>query len=198
MTTDKDNLQQPEGKNVQSRRNVLKALAGIPVLGLFAYELMEKKSWDRQNETRLIKELGLDDLSAPHQVSSAAKGDLLRLGIVGFGNRASQLAKGLGFMHPVAMEASRKNGRIDDWLAHESLNVAITGICDVFDLHAEKGLATAKNDVLAGGAKHSGLPVKRYRTYQEMLADDSIDATGKITAKYPIRFMQYLNIPNGN
>ena len=176
MTTDKDNLQQPEGKNVQSRRNVLKAFAGIPVLGLFAYELMEKKSYDRHNETRLIKELGLEDLNAPHQVSSAAKGDLLRLGIVGFGNRASQLAKGLGFMHPEAMEASRKNGRIDDWLAQESLNVAITGICDVFDLHAENGLATAKNEVLAGGAKHSGLPVKRYRTYQEMLADDSIDA----------------------
>lgn len=176
MTTDRDNLQQPEGKNVQSRRNVLKALAGIPVLGLFAYELMEKKSWDRHNKTRLIKELGLDDLNAPHQVSSAEKGDLLRIGIVGFGNRASQLAKGLGFMHPVAMETSRKNGRIDDWLAQESLNVAITGICDVFDLHAENGLATAKNEVLAGGAKHSGLPVKRYRTYQDMLADDSIDA----------------------
>ena len=176
MTTDKDHSQQPEGKNVQSRRTVLKALAGIPVLGLFAYELMEKKSFDRQNETRLIKELGLGDLNAPHQVSNAAKGDMLRIGIVGFGNRASALASGLGFMHPESMEASRKNGRLNDWLAQESLNVAITGICDVFDLHAENGLATAKNEVLAGGAKHSGLPVKRYRTYQEMLADDSIDA----------------------
>tara|TARA_R110002050_G_scaffold300778_2_gene472573 strand:+ start:14280 stop:15854 length:1575 start_codon:yes stop_codon:yes gene_type:complete len=176
MTTDKDHSQQPEKEKSRSRRTVLKALAGIPVLGLFTYELMEKKSFDRQNETRLIKELGLDDLNAPHQVSTAAKGDMLRIGIVGFGNRASALASGLGFMHPAAMDASRKNGRLNDWLAQESLNVAITGICDVFDLHAEKGLAIARNEIQAGGAKPSGLPVKRYRTYQEMLADDSIDA----------------------
>lgn len=176
MAIDKEQSQQNENKNTQSRRTVLKALAGIPVLGLFAYELMGKKSFDRKNETRLIKELGLEDIQAPKNVPSAAKGDMLRIGIIGFGNRASQLASGLGFMHPKAMEDSRKNGRLNDWLAQESLNVAITGICDVFDLHAENGLATAKNEVLAGGTKHSGLPVKRYRTYQEMLADNSIDA----------------------
>lgn len=176
MTTDKNNLQQRKDKNVQSRRTLLKALAGIPVLGLFAYELIEKRNFDRQDESQLIKELGLGDLDAPRHVSSVAQGEILRIGIIGFGNRATALANGLGFMHPETMEERRQDGELDDWLAQESLNVAITGICDVHDLHAENGLATAKNDIQAGGAKPSGLPVKRYRTYQEMLADDSIDA----------------------
>ena len=175
MAIEKDKSQQPE-KNVQSRRTVLKALAGIPVLGLFVFELIEKKSFDRQKEIRLIRELGLEDLQAPNKISNAAKGSLLRIGFIGFGNRATQLANGLGFMHPTDMENNGKSGRLNNWLEQENLNVAITGICDVFDLHAENGLATAKNEIMAGGARPSGLPVKRYRTYKEMLADDSIDA----------------------
>ncbi len=174
MDKDKGQTQHPE--RTQSRRTALKAMAGIPVLGIFALELMEKKSYELKNKNKLIKELGLEDIYAPNTISNSAKGELLRIGIVGFGSRAVQLAKGIGFMHPDDMERNRKNGRLDNWLAQENLNVAITGICDVFDLNAEKGLATAKNEVLAGGAKPSGLPVKRYRTYQEMLADDSIDA----------------------
>ena len=176
MSIEKDGSQQPGEKNVQLRRTLLKALAGIPVLGLFTYELMGKRSFDRQNETRLIKELGLENLHAPNKISSAAKGNLLRIGIIGFGNRAVQLANGLGFMHPADMESNRKSGRLNNWLEQENLNVAITGICDVFDRHAENGLATARNEIQAGGAKPSGLPVKRYRTYKEMLADNSIDA----------------------
>ncbi|MCF6333343.1 MAG: Gfo/Idh/MocA family oxidoreductase [Draconibacterium sp.] len=176
MDLDKEKSQQPEERNTQSRRTILKALAGIPVLGLFAYELIEKKSYFKKTKPNLIKELGLEDIEVPNKIPSAAKGDLLRIGMIGFGNRAAQLASGLGFLHPDDMENRRKNGRLDDWLAQESLNVAVTGICDVFDLNAEKGLATAGNKVLSGGAKHSGLLVKRYRTYQEMLADDSIDA----------------------
>ncbi len=176
MAKDKGQTQQPEEKNSQSRRTMLKALAGIPVLGVFAYELMEKRSYDQLKKTRLIKELGLDDIPAPTKISNAGKGDLIRIGVIGFGNRAVNLAKGLGFMHPDNIKAGRKNGSLDDWLAQENLNVAITGVCDVFDLHAENGLAIAKNEAQTGGAKPSGLPVKRYRTYQELLQDDSIDA----------------------
>lgn len=165
-----------EEKNIQSRRTVLKALAGIPVLGLFAYELIEKKAWDHTNQTTLIKELGLDNLKAPNKISVTSKGDLIRIGMIGFGNRATALANGLGFMHPADAENRQKNGRLNNWLQQEDLNVAITGICDVFDLNAEKGLATAKSEVHPSGAKPNGLPVKRYRTYKEMLSDDSIDA----------------------
>ena len=104
-----------------------------------------------------MKELGLEGTQTPGKVSKSAKGDLLRIGIIGFGNRAKQLSNGLGFIHPADLEERRKDETLDDWLAQENLNIAITGICDVFDLNAEKGIATATNKVLAGGAKPSGL-----------------------------------------
>jgi predicted dehydrogenase len=166
----------PGENNPPSRRTVLKALAGVPFLGAFAYELVRKSSFDRIKSKKLINELIIQDIPLPDNISKVEKGDLLRIGIIGFGKRAVALANGLGFMHPDDMEENRKNGTLKNWLAQDSLNVAITGICDVFDLHAGNGLATARNEVQAGGAKPSGLPIKRYQTYQEMLADDSIDA----------------------
>lgn len=176
MDIEKQKPQFPEEKNIQSRRTLLKALAGVPVLGLFAYELLGKRSFDRKSQTQLIQELGLDDLHAPKKIPAAAKGDLIRIGMIGFGSRASALANSLGFMHPDDVESNRKSERLKNWLEQENLNVAITGVCDVFDLHAERGLVTARNEVHPGGAKSAGLKVKRYRTYREMLDDETIDA----------------------
>ncbi len=176
MDIDKDKSQQPEEKKVQSRRNVLKALVGIPVLGAFAYELLQNTSQYKKNESNIIKELNLEDIQKPVKILGALKGDLIRIGIIGFGSRAEQLASGLGFLHPDEIKRKLPDGGLNDWLKQEDLNVAITGICEVFDLHAEKGLATAGCELLPSGAKPSGLAAKRYRTYQEMLDDKSIDA----------------------
>ena len=52
-------------KKTYKRRTILKALAGIPVLGFFAYETLRKLDFDRDKKSRVIKELGLDDLKAP-------------------------------------------------------------------------------------------------------------------------------------
>jgi len=178
MTNDIKNKENKlsELENKPSRRTLLKALAGLPFLGAFSYELLKKNSYEKAKRSKLINELFLDDIKTPNSISEVEKGDLLRIGIIGFGNRAVALANGLGYMHPDDMEARRKEGSLDEWLSQESLNVVITGICDVFDLHAENGLATARNEVRAGGVKSSGIPVKRYSRYQEMLEDDSIDA----------------------
>ncbi len=166
------------GQETVKRRTLLKALIGIPVLGVFAFELIRKYTYDQEKKSRLIKELGLDNLPVPVIVKSnkGSKSDLVRVGIVGFGSRAASHANGLGFMHPMDVESRTRDESIKDWMAQEDLNVAITGICDVFDLHAENGLATARNTVRAGGADPSSLPVKRYRTYEEMLEDKEIDA----------------------
>ena len=148
MAKEKEQTHELEKQQSLSRRTLLKALAGIPILGVFAFELMEKKSFDLKNDSYLIKELGLEDVHTPIKHSNSAKGDLLRIGMIGFGNRAKQLSNGLGFMHPTDTEDKSKSDTLDDWLSQENLNVAITGICDVFDLNAEKGLATAKNEVV--------------------------------------------------
>ena len=160
------------------RRTLLKALIGIPVLGAFAFELDQKLSYDHENKNRILRELGLENNKLQFQLknSSDTKTDLLRIGIIGFGNRAVALANGLGFIHPLDAKGKEKNNTLKDWLAQENLNVELTGICDVFDLHAENGLATARNNVRPGTSAPSGLPVKRYRTYKEMLEDKDIDA----------------------
>jgi predicted dehydrogenase len=159
------------------RRTILKALAGIPVLGFFAYETLRKLDFDRDKKSIVIKELGLDDLKAPEVITASSnKGDVVRLGFIGFGNRAGQLSNSLGFAHPDQVKSREKNGTLAEWLEQEDLNVAVTGICDVFDLHAERGLATAANEVRPGGGKGNTLPAKRYKSYQDMLNDKDIDA----------------------
>jgi len=173
-----ENREQMSGSKPLKRRTLLKTLVGIPVLGVFALELIRKFNYDQDKKNRIIKELGLDNIKVPEIIKSShgSKSDLIRVGMIGFGNRASALASALGFMHPDEVESRSKEDSMKDWLAQEDLNVAITGICDVFDLHAEYGLTTARNTVRPGGAEPTTLPIKSYRTYQEMLEDKDIDA----------------------
>jgi predicted dehydrogenase len=161
-----------------SRRTALKALIGIPILGVFGWEVIKSNKYTSNKKNRIIKELGLESLQAPVVLKRGTgdKGELLRVGMIGFGNRAGQLSNGLGYMHPNEAERRKNDNSLADWLGQEDLNVAMTGICDVFDLHAEEGLSTAQSGIRSGGAKSSGLPVKRYGHYKEMLEDKDIDA----------------------
>ncbi len=163
-----------EPRSKISRRSALKSLAGIPVAGLFGFELLKKIDYDKGRRSRIISELGLDkmDFLVP-EYGNDNQGELIRLGIIGFGRRAEQLAAGLGFMHPDVVATRVKNGSIKSWLEQENLNVAVTGVCDVFDLHADRGMTIANNNLKYGASK---MPIKRYVTYQQMLADDAIDA----------------------
>ncbi len=184
MATENDNVQKPEesqeqeNKNGIKRRTLLKALVGVPVLGILGIEAWRKKDYDSHRKTRVIGELGLDDIQSPDlaALTRPSKGDLIKIGMIGFGNRAQDLASGLGFLHPSVIESRRKSGRLDDWMQQADLNVAVTGICDVFDLHAERGLETARSGLRPGGGKAAKLPVKRYLHYQDMLNDPEIDA----------------------
>jgi len=165
-----------EGKTIK-RRTLLKALAGIPILGFFAYEAVKKINFDKDKRSRVIKELGLDDIKAPDVITASGnKGDVIRLGFIGFGNRAGQLSNSLGYAHPDQVKSREKNGTLAEWLEQEDLNVAVTGICDVFDQRAERGLATAANEIRPGGGKGNTLPAKNYKSYQDMLNDKDIDA----------------------
>lgn len=170
-------INQPQNKKL-NRRTILKAMAGVPVLGVFAYEAMKNLSYAQDKKTRVIKELGLENIQAPKIISnqSGLKGDRLRVGFIGFGSRANQLVNGLGFMHPSTAESQKRRGRLDDWMAQEDMNVALTGICDVFDLHAERGLEIAREGLRVNGKTEANYPVKRFRTYREMLEDKDIDA----------------------
>lgn len=160
------------------RRDMLKALAGIPILGALGIQVFRKSAYDDKHniQQEIIRELGLEDLMNAIKPIRHLQGDLIRLGIAGSGSRGIQLASALGFMEKSRFDQTVGNGSLDAQITEGNLNVAITGICDVFDLHAEQGLATAAHDIHTGGEFASGHPVKRFRHYHDMLADPNIDA----------------------
>jgi predicted dehydrogenase len=166
------------------RRTLLKAMAGAPVLGALGFETLRKLKHDAKNNPReqIIHELGLDDLLSNVKPVTTTNGDLIRVGIVGFGVRGTRLAKELGFMEKsrfereLAEQQEAGGGPLKTKLESGNFNVAITGICDVFDLHAERGLTAARHDIFTGGDIAKANAVKRYGHYHDMLADPSIDA----------------------
>ncbi|MEX0983041.1 MAG: Gfo/Idh/MocA family oxidoreductase [Bacteroidales bacterium] len=185
INDNKDKSEQAENVSGQAqnnpspgRRKVLKALAGLPVLGLLGAQVLRQTSYDNKHslQKQIVDELGLSDLMSSVKPVTASGGDILRIGIAGFGVRGRQLAASLGFMEKSEFEKKMATGALDAQLSHGNLNVAITGICEVFDLHAERGLEIAQHDIFTGGEIAKKHPVKRYRTYQDMMADKNIDA----------------------
>jgi len=160
------------------RRNMLKALVGVPFLGAFGIQVLRKFNYDDKHNNRreIIREMGLEDLPDSVKTITESKGDLVRIGMVGFGVRGPQLAQALGFMEKERFDEEVKKGALDAQIMRGNFNVAITGICDVFDLHAENGLAVARHDIFTGGEIAKKHPVKRYSHYHDMLADPDIDA----------------------
>ncbi len=155
-----------------NRRDVVRGLAALPVLGAFFVGTGVKKSRDGKIRDSILDKLNVD-AAAPPPVGSM-EGDPIRLGIIGFGIRGEQLIRALGFATPAWKENMKKSAmknpndtRLKDLMEQENLNVKVTGVCELFDVRAESALATVTTD--------QNKP-KRYRTYQEMLDSPDIDA----------------------
>jgi predicted dehydrogenase len=101
-------------------------------------------------------------------------GDPLRVGIIGFGGRGHRLCLSLGFptkdwLSRMSEAAARNpdDRRLADFLAQEDQNVRLAGVCDVFDIHAEEALDSFNTETNE---------IRRYRTYEDMIANPDIDA----------------------
>jgi predicted dehydrogenase len=112
-----------------------------------------------------------------------ANGKQIRVGLIGFGIRGKQLMRALGFAEPsyidTLIEAKKQNPddtRYDAFLEQDDLNVVITGVCDIFDKYSEAAQLTGSNIHREGTTGKFGQAPKRYKTYQELLAADDIDA----------------------
>ncbi|MCI0515315.1 Gfo/Idh/MocA family oxidoreductase [candidate division KSB1 bacterium] len=175
----------PQSKTGLNRRDLLKALVSIPVLGGFFYSFLVKRASDSQKRTNILAELGIGE-KAPAEIThpvSPKAGQLVRLGIIGNGGRGEDIIRSAGIATPEWVEEVRKNAaankldkQLEDWLNQDDLNVVLTGVCDVFDHRAEKGLAAAKNEVRPLTARAPLPGAKRYRHYQDLLASPDIDA----------------------
>jgi len=166
------------------RRDVIKALASIPVLGVFFYSFFKKKFEDDFKRREILAELGVSE-GAPAVIPEAVSrppSDRMRVGIIGFGGEGEALVRSAGFAHPDWIEEARqaaeenaRNKRLQSYLDQEDLNIAITAVCDVFDVRAERGIAASQVDVRSGGGP--ALPAaKRYRRYTDLLDSDDVDA----------------------
>jgi predicted dehydrogenase len=166
------------------RRDVIKALASIPILGVFFYGFLKKKAEDDFRRSEIMAELGVSE-GAPAVIPEAISrppGDRIRLGIIGYGGEGESLIRNAGFGHPEWVEEVRANAEKDprntwfyDWIAQEDLNVELTAVCDVFDVRAQRAIAASKNDVRPGGAP-AGPEARRFTHYQELLESPDVDA----------------------
>ncbi|MCP3928410.1 MAG: Gfo/Idh/MocA family oxidoreductase [Bacteroidetes bacterium] len=166
-----ENNKSNSGKGI-GRRDILKGLAAIPVLGALWAGASTKGNYLKKKRLGVAKELNIQAEAPPPSGSMA--GDPIRIGIVGFGIRGKQLMRAMGFatsdwknqMQESALENSNDT-RLKDFQAQENLNIRITGVCDIFSVYAE--------DAKDAGTADGNTP-KIYKHYQEMLASPDIDA----------------------
>ena len=173
--TGKDPQGNVEAKGI-GRRDLLKALASVPVLGVFFAGWYQKKLADDAKREAIMATLGLEG-GAPAVIPNAISrppGDRVRVGIVGFGGEGESLGRCLGFAHRDWIEMEAENHRdnpanksLEVFMGQEDLNVSITAVCDVYDIRSKRAQAAAANTNGPGGATAG--PATAYRRYTELL-----------------------------
>jgi len=167
-----------------SRRDILKGLATVPVIGIMGAGAIsyqsEVQARSKANKIPDFGTLGSSDVTNK-LTEFVAPGNKLRIGIIGNGSRGLQLLRALGFADPDWVEKNTPNGKananLKNFLQQEDLNVEITAICDTFRIYAEIGADAVQHGAKAGARqiKETSGP-KLYHNYRDLLADDLVDA----------------------
>ena len=164
------------------RRNLLKGLATLPILGAFAYGIYKKKNYDRLINTNLRQVVDLS-AEAPVVFQTKQKNPTIRIGIIGYGIRGPQLLRAAGFAMPKELdewkENTRKNPsdhRLEDFLSQDDLNLRVTAVCDLFDFNAERAISAAANVGRQGSNGTFEKTARRYKNYRELLSSGEVDA----------------------
>ena len=159
-------------KNTFSRRTLIKGIIGVPLAGAVWWSGAKKSVSKSQAKESVLKTLNIS--AAPPPPSGSMAGDPVRLGIIGFGIRGPQLCRAIGFAQKSwlkeqadAAKTNPSNTRLQTFLEQEDLNVQITAVCDVFDVRAQDAVDSFSTDTVT---------VKAYKTYQELLESDDVDA----------------------
>jgi len=155
-----------------SRRDMLKGLAGIPIVGSvwFSGANSTRRKIEERNE--ILSTLNIQ--ATPPPSTGPMSGDPLRVGIVGFGGRGEHLCRSLGYATDEWLLAMKKSSEINpndsrlaEFLVQENLNIELTAVCDVFDVRADLAIKSFNKN---------GNTIKRYRTHTEMIESGDIDA----------------------
>lgn len=166
MTNDNDNFMK------WSRRDMLRGLAGIPILGSVWFA-GARVTGNAKRERQLLLET-LNIKASPPPPTGPMSGNPVRIGIIGFGIRGEQLCRALGYATTDWLkdmkESSEKNpndSRLRDFLAQENLNIKINAVCDIFDYRAQRVVDSFTSD---------DNKVKRFLTYKELIHSKEVDA----------------------
>ena len=161
-----------EDKNNINRRDALKGLVALPVIGAFYIGASSKRSHDKQIKNSILEELNVD--AAPPPPTGPMSGDPIRIGVIGFGGRGEHLIRALGFATPSWKQKMKENAlknpkdqRLKDYLEQENLNARLTAVCDVFDVRNELGVAAGTVD---------GYKPKVFKDYRKLLESKDVDA----------------------
>jgi predicted dehydrogenase len=173
------------------RRDFLKGLVTVPFLGYFAFGFKDNITKQiRKKSIDYNQRLKIDRLEAPYEKlvpPTGNQGNKLRIGLVGNGWRGEQLLQKFGYLHPDIIKQHTTNGEASKWLrdvmAQEDLNVEITGICDVFDVHTQRGVEISRHNVL-GGNNQERKAAEIFQSYRDMVKSDNIDAIVIATADH--------------
>lgn len=165
-----------------SRRDIIKGLSTIPVLGIFSERVYSKFKFDSGNRVKKLPDLEVSS-SAESIIPSAnliSDGKKLRIGLVGNGMRGPQIFRAMGYYDEDKWNVNiEKNGDItaemQNFLNQDDFKIEITGVCDTYAPRAELAAKVAQTSKRAGGTIAQSEP-KIYPTYREMLDDDNLDA----------------------
>ncbi|MDF9829203.1 Gfo/Idh/MocA family oxidoreductase [Parabacteroides sp. PF5-6] len=169
--------QQPD----KGRRDALKTLATVPVLGAMAYGVYQKRK-DALRDRNISDVFSLSNRQASF-LEPQPDGKQIRIGIIGFGIRGKQLLRAAGFAEPSWIDDrirdaknNKNDSRYQQYLEQDDLNIVVNGVCDIFDVYGDAAVLAGANIHREGSNGKFGKEPKRYRYYQELLAADDIDA----------------------
>jgi predicted dehydrogenase len=164
------------------RRDLLKGMATVPVLGAFAFAWYKKRGYERYLKNNILDEIKLR-ATAPSLPAIGPMDKQVRLGLIGYGIRGKHLARAAGFAHPELIdkwiEGASENAadnRYKEYLEQEDLNVVLNGVCDIFDTYGRMAQEAGANINREGSGGKMGTEPKRYQNYLDLINADDIDA----------------------
>jgi hypothetical protein len=163
-----------------TRRDLMKGLAAIPLLGLFGYVFHRSRKIPSTAGHRNLFEIRPP---AGPAIRTTGKNDRINIGIIGFGWRGESLSRSLGFAHPdwiknnrLAAERNTGHTGLKEFFAQEDLNVEIMAACDLYKPRNERARIISGNTDGPGARGSIPKGAMIYNRYDEVLNNPDVDA----------------------